>query len=322
MIEKMKFLSITGPKADIDRVTETYLSRYEIHLENALAELTEDANLSPFLEINPYREALSSINDFYEELEDPGNVTPRPMDTETAISVVRRLQKESRELTEAREKLQAEHAEMIDSLKIIRPFRNVDHDVSDILKFQYIHYRFGRIEKQYFQKFEKYIYDTLDTIFIKCSEDEQYYYGVYFVPKHQAHKVHAVYSSMHFEQIFVPDCYNGTAKEAFTILDKRHKDIHAGLAQNKKAADRFLIDNKTDIVSAKAALDACSSSFDIRRLAACTKGENNTFYILCGWMTEKDALAFQEDIKDDDRIFLPYGRRTDSRQEDSAYQTS
>ena len=49
MIEKMKFLSITGPKADIDRMTETYLSRYEIHLENALAELTEVANLSPFL---------------------------------------------------------------------------------------------------------------------------------------------------------------------------------------------------------------------------------------------------------------------------------
>ena len=51
MIEKMKFLSITGPKADIDRMTETYLSRYEIHLENALAELTEVANLSPFLEM-------------------------------------------------------------------------------------------------------------------------------------------------------------------------------------------------------------------------------------------------------------------------------
>ena len=52
MIEKMKFLSITGPKADIDRMTETYLSKYEIHLENALSELTEVANLSPFLEIN------------------------------------------------------------------------------------------------------------------------------------------------------------------------------------------------------------------------------------------------------------------------------
>lgn len=28
MIEKMKFLSITGPKTDIDRVVNTYLSKY------------------------------------------------------------------------------------------------------------------------------------------------------------------------------------------------------------------------------------------------------------------------------------------------------
>ncbi len=47
MIEKMKFLSITGPKADIDRVVNTYLSKYEIHLENALSELTTVESLSP-----------------------------------------------------------------------------------------------------------------------------------------------------------------------------------------------------------------------------------------------------------------------------------
>ena len=62
----MKFLSITGPKADIDRMTETYLSKYEIHLENALSELTEVANLSPFLEINLtkrlFRQSTASMN--------------------------------------------------------------------------------------------------------------------------------------------------------------------------------------------------------------------------------------------------------------------
>ena len=39
MIEKMQFLSITGPKADFDRVVDTYLSKYEMHLENALTEV-------------------------------------------------------------------------------------------------------------------------------------------------------------------------------------------------------------------------------------------------------------------------------------------
>ena len=303
MIEKMKFLSITGPKADIDRMTETYLSKYEIHLENALSELTEVASLSPFLEINPYKEALSTIDSFYDQLEDPSQITPEPMDIESAIQTVRKIQEGSRRLEEEKARLQSEHAEVLDPLKIIRPFKDLNFDVSSILKFKYIHYRFGRIEKQYLQKFEKYIYDNLDTLFIKCGEDDLYVYGVYFVPEHQAHKVHAVYSSMHFERIFIPDEYQGTASEAFAKLDARHREIHNALDANKEASRKFLVDNSIRIVSAKAALDACSSSFDIRRLAACTPGDNNTFYILCGWMTEKDALAFQKDIQNDEKIF-------------------
>lgn len=303
MIEKMKFLSITGPKADIDRMTETYLSKYEIHLENALSELTEVANLSPFLEINPYKEALSTIDSFYEQLEDPSQISPEPMDIEKAIKTVRAVQDGFRRLEEEKSRLQSEHAEILDPLKIIRPFKNLNFDVSEILNFKYIHYRFGRIEKQYLQKFEKYIYDNLDTLFIKCGEDEMYVYGVYFVPEHQAHKVHAVYSSMHFERIFIPNEYHGTAAEAFEKLDTRHREIHKALDANKEASRKFLQDNSTKIVSAKAALDACSSSFDIRKLAACTPGDTNTFYILCGWMTEKDALAFQKDIQNDEKIF-------------------
>ena len=303
MIEKMKFLSITGPKADIDRMTETYLSKYEIHLENALSELTEVANLSPFLEINPYKEALSTIDSFYEQLEDPSQISPELMDIEKAIKTVRAVQDGFRRLEEEKSRLQSEHAEILDPLKIIRPFKNLNFDVSEILNFKYIHYRFGRIEKQYLQKFEKYIYDNLDTLFIKCGEDEMYVYGVYFVPEHQAHKVHAVYSSMHFERIFIPNEYHGTAAEAFEKLDTRHREIHKALDANKEASRKFLQDNSTNIVSAKAALDACSSSFDIRKLAACTPGDTNTFYILCGWMTEKDALAFQKDIQNDEKIF-------------------
>ena len=193
MIEKMKFLSITGPKADIDRMTETYLSRYEIHLENALAELTEVANLSPFLEINPYKDHLNVIDSFYEQLETPEKAVISDMTVETALKTVQNLRNKAQALDAEKSRLQSEHAEMVDSLKIIRPFRNLDFDVSQILNFKYIHYRFGRIEKQYLQKFEKYIYDNLDTLFIKCGEDELYTYGVYFVPEHQAHKVHAVY---------------------------------------------------------------------------------------------------------------------------------
>ena len=64
MIEKMKFLSLTGPKADIDRVANKYLSHYEIHLENALTELKDIDHLTPYLQMNPYKDLLNKANDF------------------------------------------------------------------------------------------------------------------------------------------------------------------------------------------------------------------------------------------------------------------
>ena len=69
MIEKMKFLSITGPKDDIDRVVEQYLSKYEIQLENALSELKTVANLRPYLEINPYKAELQAAATLMEEIQ-------------------------------------------------------------------------------------------------------------------------------------------------------------------------------------------------------------------------------------------------------------
>ena len=70
MIVKMKFLSITGPRADIDRMTNRYLSKYEMQLENALTELKTVDNLMPFLEMNPYRDPLAKVTQFLGYMKD------------------------------------------------------------------------------------------------------------------------------------------------------------------------------------------------------------------------------------------------------------
>ena len=76
MIVKMKFINISGPRADIDRVTDLYLSRYEIQLESALSELKTVDNLRPFVEINPYRDALNRASQFVDLLPNADEVTP------------------------------------------------------------------------------------------------------------------------------------------------------------------------------------------------------------------------------------------------------
>ena len=314
MIEKMKFLSITGPKADIDRVVNTYLSKYEIHLENALSELTTVQNLTPFLEINPYKEALNTANLFCEELNsfaadtvkaETALAAAQTMDVETALDTIRRIQTDYQDLDKKRSDLENQLTTVDESLRVIRPFRNFDFDISSILKFRFIRFRFGRIGKEYYQKFERYIYDNLDTIFIKCDEDDQYIWGMYFVPEPESQKVKAVYSSMHFEKIYMPDSYEGTAREAFEQLAQKRSLILSDFNTVSQKRNDFLISHCREILAAQAAIARLSGNFDIRKLAACTKGkgENDIFYILCGWMTEKDAHSFQTDIKDDSKIF-------------------
>ena len=314
MIEKMKFLSITGPKADIDRVVNTYLSKYEIHLENALSELTTVQNLTPFLEINPYKEALNTANLFCEELNsfatdtvkaEIAQAAAQTMDVETALDTIRRIQTDYQDLDKKRSDLKNQLTTVDESLRVIRPFRNLDFDISSILKFRFIRFRFGRIGKEYYQKFERYIYDNLDTIFIKCDEDDQYIWGMYFVPEPESQKVKAVYSSMHFEKIYMPDSYEGTAREAFEQLAQKRSLILSDFNTVSQKRNDFLISHCREILAAQAAIARLSGNFDIRKLAACTKGkgENDVFYILCGWMTEKDAHSFQTDIKDDSKIF-------------------
>ena len=314
MIEKMKFLSITGPKADIDRVVNTYLSKYEIHLENALSELTTVQNLTPFLEINPYKEALNTANLFCEELNsfaadtvkaETTQAAAQTMDVETALDTIRRIQTDYQDLDKKRADLESQLNTLDESLRVIRPFRNLNFDISSILKFRFIHFRFGRIGKEYYQKFEKYIYDNLDTIFIKCDEDDQYIWGMYFVPEPESQKVKAVYSSMHFEKIYMPDSYEGTAREAFEQLTQKRSLILSDFNTVSQKKNDFLISHCQEILAARDAIARLSGNFDIRKLAACTKGkgENDIFYILCGWMTEKDAHSFQTDIKDDSKIF-------------------
>ena len=314
MIEKMKFLSITGPKADIDRVVNTYLSKYEIHLENALSELTTVQNLTPFLEINPYKEALNTANLFCEELNsfatdtvkaETAQAAAQTMDVETALDTIRRIQTDYQDLNKKRSDLENQLTTVDESLRVIRPFRNLDFDISSILKFRFIRFRFGRIGKEYYQKFERYIYDNLDTIFIKCDEDDQYIWGMYFVPEPESQKVKAVYSSMHFEKIYMPDSYEGTAREAFEQLAQKRSLILSDFNTVSQKRNDFLISHCREILAAQAAIARLSGNFDIRKLAACTKGkgENDIFYILCGWMTEMDAHSFQTDIQDDSKIF-------------------
>ena len=303
MIVKMKFLSITGPKDDIERMAGQYLSRYEFQLENALTELKTVRDLRAYTDKNPYEEIIRQAKEYLPaelktEKEYP-DMTP-----EKAQSILEEAEGHLTELRGQRAELSEERENTVKSLENIEPFLGLKFEVHRLLGFRYVKYRFGRISNEYFDKFERYVYDTLDTIFYKCSSDEEYVWGVYFVPASMADQIDAVYASMHFEHIFLPDEYDGTPSQARQALEERIADLDRQLEELDQRIASVTAEHTDELAGAMQFLEKRSASFDIRKFAALTKEKDNVFYILCGWMPEKQADAFQKEIEDDEKTFV------------------
>ncbi len=298
----MQFLSLTGPKEDIDRVIDQYLSKYEIHLENALSELQSVADLTPFLSINPYKTTFQHAEDLI-RLIDGSNLHADPsISLEEAIAVIEDLDQQMDSFRETDIVLEQQRTQLQSSLDLITPFTNLDFDISTILHFKTVKFRFGKISKEYITKFETYVYENLNSIFYKCHDDGNYIWGLYFVLGSESAKIDAVYKSMHFEQIYIPDEYHGTPLSEVRSLQTQIKEINKRIQDHTQKKQNLLLEHAHEIYSAYKKLESQIRNFDVRKLAACTN-KRDTFYILCGWMTAKDAKRFSKELENDPHVY-------------------
>ena len=305
MIVKMKFLSITGPRADIDRVVSDYLSRYEIHLENALSELQTVQNLRSFIEINPYKEWLTKLDGFIQILNLQNGTAPKGcISLEKALDTVKDLDAKVSDYTAKKMDYQDERDKKEASLKKLEPFREFPYDLEQVMNFQFIKYRFGRVSRLYLNKLQAYVNEEIDTVFYRCNEDDQYIWGIYFVPNSEVRRVDAVYSSMHFERYFLPNEYAGVPNEVYKQMKEEIAAIDEKIADCDKKIRQALENSSQELLLARKKISSLSTNFDVRKLAACTAGDDKdpVYYILCGWMTEDDANAFLDEIKDDKNL--------------------
>ena len=303
MIEKMKFLSITGPKSDIDRVVNEYLSKYEIHLENAMTQLSKVQHLSPYIQINPYKELLAKVNEFAGLLKNPGEIPLQDISLENIQPLVQSLDEKLSKINKRCEELSEQRLSLQEDLKKIKPFLTLPEDVDKLIHYRFVQARFGRIPLEYYEKFKEYVYDNLDTMFYPCHQDD-YVWGIYFVLWTKMEQVDAVFSSMHFERMYLKkDYYHGTPQQIYAELEARLENVNREYARCENKMQKLLEGDGAMILSAQAALNALSRNFDVRKVAACVKEHQETFYILCGWMSEKDASAFMKEIENDTKLF-------------------
>ena len=288
MIAKMNFVSITGPRGDIDRIVDKYLTRYEIHLEYAPSELKTVATLRPYIEQNIYREQLTRMKELAEYMGKPEyeNVDT---DVKRAAEKIDYIYEELNKYKNAIEEIENKNAIIDTKLEKVMHFRGMEHNIDEILGYKFLKYRFGRIPKEHYDKFDDYSYDSLESVFIKCSEDEHYVWGIYFVSKKEKESVDAIYASLHFERTYMPDDIKGKPDDLCKKYEERLNSCQAEIDEIESEIDKLFTSNKKEFDVAYNRLKRYAMNFDIRKYAACTKESGVSYYIICGWMDEKQA---------------------------------
>ncbi len=303
MITKMKFLSITGPVEEIDRVVEQYLTKYDMHLENALSELKTVQDLRPFVEANPYKDDLTAVNSLLSKAEGLTPAAPTDISTDDARTLITNVTASLKEHTERLESLQAEFSETSEYLEKVKPYVGLDFDITDVIDMKFIKYRFGRIGQDYYRKFEMYVNENVDTIFYTATSNRDYVYGVYFVPITTHEKIDAIFSSLHFERFHFPDTVKGTPYDICKRLEEKVSSLEKEIEDCKKTISDVISNDYQKLVSAQAHFSSLCQNFDVRKLAARSKEDDETFFILCGWMPSDQALEFRNEIAEDKNIY-------------------
>ena len=306
MIVKMKFLSISGPRTDIDRVSASYLSKYEMQLENAITELKTTDNLMPFMDVNPYKEPLSKAEQYVAMLAQPKGEMDTSLTADEILTMIRDLNHDYLDLKAREDRLKKQKEEFLERLHELEPFQPLELNLKEVYGYQYMKVRFGRVNVEYYQKLEKYLFDDLNAVFIEGTRNENYVYGCYFVSNADSSKVDSVFNSLHFERIAIPSEYIGTPAQACEELEKAIEEKQKEIAEIEKQISELMAKNAAKLRGAKKRLEELATNFDVRKLAArIEEGDNKEdYYILCGWMGEDDVNKFLAESKNDDKVFV------------------
>ena len=130
-------------------------------------------------------------------------------------------------------------------------------------------------------------------------------YGCYFAANSDTSRVDAVFNSMHFERITVSDEYIGTPQVACETLKEEIEETQKAIDQLEEDTRSLMESHASELMGARKRLEELSNNFDVRKMAARIEDDNKEdYYILCGWMGEKDVEAFVKEAENDHRVLI------------------
>ena len=317
MVEKMKYISITGHIASMNHVVDRYLSRYDIQLDTAPG---LSGQMEAFSSINPYTQTLQKADNFLEML-GPAPAIHIPITSAAAVNLVEAAQTAYEQRGDQLRLLEEKHKAIGAYIHRLEPFSEFNAPLNIMESMDFIHYRFGRMPIDHFRQYETFLHDDEKILLQLCKRNSEYAWVVYFTVQTHKDAVDAVFSSLHFEAIplIAPFPQGESAEEpaqppdeAFypNALLKYWRGWRTALELKIQALTKQslaeTIGSKERLCIACEKVRALHGAFDVKKYAALSKGKR--IFTFVGWMAERDAKLLETEVAGDDlAVFTRYG---------------
>ncbi len=301
-IEKMELVSLVGPVREFDRVVGTYLTSCDIHIENALSMLKNVHGLYPFSDGNEAAELLGRLG----KLLDAGGIVPEgkgpPAEKLPLTEIAEIISAAETRLSENEAQCKALADEQTQVDQVIRQLEHmlgVDINLDELFGFQFVKFRFGRLPRAGYKKLRSYLQD-IDAFFVEGEVDQQYIYGVYFMPADAEERIDGIFSSLYFERIRISGESHGTPLEAYHAFVKKQEMLAEQRSALENQARELVRAQESQLIAAYKSLIQHQRAETVKKYAAHTR---ESFYVV-GWVAERDVEHIKQQLADEPDVIV------------------
>lgn len=301
MIEKMQFVTLSGPKTDLDNLIKKYLSKVDIHLDNAVEEFDHD-HLNSYYEENPFESYLPLCEDIASLIERPEKFDIVKIKSKDACELIDETHEEIQKNRNAITKHEAQLSAIDDEISKIEPFTSLNTTIEKLSDLSLFTHRFGRIPHKNFEKFDRFIKPDIHSIFIETSRDNAFVYGLFLIPLTEVNEISKTLVDIAFEEIHLPSECPGLLSDEISKFEEAKDKIQELIDKEHTTINEFLNNNRDKLLSAIRRIQISHNNFDVRKLAGVTGEHDHAFQTVCGWMTVPQAKKLEEKTKDDPNV--------------------
>ena len=293
-IEKMSLINIVGSISSLDEALLLCCESNLFHPE--LAAVDGSGNIfRASKEENPYSDYLQQVQDLMTLL----RLTPQYADYSALSFTDEECQQYLKKHIDQIQQIASKEKEIAENLSLHKQvLAQLEHLSGLDLKFDELRHsrhstaRFGRLPSDSYLKLS--YFSRKNFFFFDFDHDDDYYWGMYFAPNAQLEEIDALFDSLYFERIEIPDYAHDTPRLAAQDMRKKIADEESAIANMESQILDEQQKQRDTVLQIYSKMKVKHDTFDYRKYAAVSDSQ---FY-LEGFVPKRKVSKFLKLFED------------------------